>query len=109
LWERKKIIDDAAARVLKELTNLDGLYLEQLHTYGECKRDRLERTISVAYFALIDINRYKKQISWEYHAEWFSVHEIPSVIFDHRIMIEGAIRNCSIRRLCNLFYLNCYL
>ena len=53
-------------------------------------RDPIERTASVAFFSLIDINQYTKQISHEYHAEWFSLHKIPEVIFDHKEMIDMA-------------------
>jgi len=45
----------AAARVLKDLTGLDGFYMEQLHAFTEPDRDTAERTISIAHFALIDI------------------------------------------------------
>ena len=48
--------DEAAVRVLKKLTGLDGVYLEQLQTFSRPDRDPIERTISVAYFALIDTN-----------------------------------------------------
>ncbi|HEY2721324.1 MAG TPA: NUDIX domain-containing protein [Chitinophagaceae bacterium] len=82
--------DNAAQRVLKQLTGLDNVYLEQLSAFGEPKRDPLERTASVAYFSLLDIHKYEKQISDEYHAEWFHLKKIPSLIFDHRKMIEMA-------------------
>ena len=82
--------DDAAARVLKELTGLDGLYMEQLHAFTEVDRDTVERTISVAYFALIDIQKYKKQIIDYYHPAWFSINELPDLIFDHSKIVELA-------------------
>jgi 8-oxo-dGTP diphosphatase len=82
--------DDAATRVLKKLTGLEGVYLEQLHTFSEPSRDPIERTISIACFALIDIHRYEKQISDEYHPEWFPLDKIPGLIFDHKKMISMA-------------------
>ncbi len=82
--------EDAAARVLKELTGLDGLYMEQLHTFSEVDRDTVERTISVAYFALIDIQKYKKQIIDYYHPAWLSINELPNLIFDHSQIVELA-------------------
>src|SRR5438874_7784220 len=54
--------DEAASRVLKELTGLEGVYMEQLNAFSKVNRDPLERTVSIAYFSLIDINKYKKQI-----------------------------------------------
>lgn len=82
--------ENAAQRVLKQLTGLDNVYLEQLYAFGDPHRDPLERTASIAYFSLIDIAKYEKQINHEYHAEWFSLKKIPSLIFDHKQMIDMA-------------------
>lgn len=83
-------VDDAASRILADLTGLKNVYLEQLHTFGDPNRDPVERTIAVAYFALIDIQKYEKQLSKEYHAEWFPLNEMPELIFDHSKMVEMA-------------------
>lgn len=82
--------DEAAVRVLKKLTGLDGVYLEQLQTFSRPDRDPIERTISVVYFALIDTNQYEKQITDEYHPEWFPLDKIPKLIFDHKKMVALA-------------------
>lgn len=82
--------DDAASRVLKKNTGLEGIYLEQLHIYGEPHRDPIERTLSVGYFALIDIHKYEAQLSDEYQAEWFLISESPKLIFDHAKMVADA-------------------
>ncbi|MCW3091796.1 MAG: hypothetical protein JWP81_2865 [Ferruginibacter sp.] len=86
----KESAEAAAARVLKQLTGLDGLYMEQLHTFSEHDRDTVERTVSVAFFALIDIQRYKKQINEDYHPAWFSINDLPDLIFDHNEIAELA-------------------
>jgi 8-oxo-dGTP diphosphatase len=86
----KESAEDAAARVLKELTGLDGLYMEQLHAFTDIDRDTVERTISIAYFALIDIQKYKKQIIDYYHPAWFSINELPDLIFDHSKIVALA-------------------
>lgn len=82
--------DDAAVRVLKKNTGLDGIYLEQLQVYSKPNRDPIERTLSVAYFALIDIQKYSTQLNNDYQAEWFLIKESPQLIFDHNIMVEDA-------------------
>jgi len=82
--------EEAAQRVLKQLTGIDSVYLEQLYAFGYPHRDPLERTASIAYFSLIDIHKYEKQISHDFHAEWFSLKKIPSLIFDHKDMIQMA-------------------
>jgi 8-oxo-dGTP diphosphatase len=85
-------LDQASNRILKQLTGLDGVYLEQLHTFGETQRDPIERTVSTAYFALIDIHKYETQLSNDYHAEWFPLKRVPKLIFDQQEMVEAAKR-----------------
>ena len=86
-------LDEAAGRILYQLTGLRSVYLEQLQTFGHPDRDPIERTISVTYFALIDIHKYEKQISSEYNAAWFSFNKSPNLIFDHSYMVELARKN----------------
>ena len=88
--QNKETLGDAAARILKQLTGLENVYLEELHSFSKLNRDPVERTLSLAYFALIDIHKYEKQISTEYHAEWFPLKKIPKLIFDHNKMVTAA-------------------
>lgn len=81
---------NGATRVLKKLTGLGDVYMEQLFAFGDPQRDPMERTVSIAYFSLIDIHQYEKQISHDYHAEWFPIKKIPTLVFDHLAMIELA-------------------
>ncbi|MCJ8167008.1 NUDIX hydrolase [Pontibacter sp. E15-1] len=83
-------LDEAANRILEELTGLKNVYLEQLHTFGSPHRDPVERTVAVTYFALLDIQKYEKQLSQDYHAEWFPLNDMPELIFDHMAMVEMA-------------------
>lgn len=84
-------LDGAAKRILHQLTGLHDVYLEQLHAYGSPDRDPIERTVSIAYFALIDIKKYSKQLNDQYHAEWFKIKEVPDLIFDHPKMVKAAM------------------
>ena len=86
----KENFDRGGARILKQLTGLEGVYMEQLHAFGHPDRDPHERTISVAYFALIDINKFENQISSDFHAEWFPLKKIPKLVFDHNNMVTKA-------------------
>ncbi|AWW31392.1 DNA mismatch repair protein MutT [Echinicola strongylocentroti] len=83
-------LDQAANRILKKLTGLEDLYMEQMHTFSKPDRDPVERTIAVAYVALIDIQKYEQQISDKFQAHWFSMNELPHLIFDHEDMVEMA-------------------
>ncbi len=87
---KEESFEDAANRILLELTGLSGVYMEQMHAFGGINRDPIERTVSVAYFALIDIHRYETRINSQFHPEWFSVNKLPALIFDHREMVNMA-------------------
>ncbi len=82
--------DQGTARILKQLTGLEGVYMEQLYAFGQPARDPVERTVSIAYFALIDIHKYEKQFGNDFHGEWFPLNKIPKLIFDHGQMVEMA-------------------
>jgi 8-oxo-dGTP diphosphatase len=85
-------LDQAAYRILEDLTGLRDVYLEQLYTYGEVKRDLDARVISVAYYALININKYDEELGRKHGAQWFSIDDIPPLIFDHDEMVAKAMR-----------------
>ena len=88
--EEDESAEEAAVRVLKGLTGLDGLYMEQLHCFSDPKRGGAERIISVTFFALIDIQKYNQQINEDYHPAWFSINQLPELIFDHSVIAELA-------------------
>lgn len=95
--QKKESTDEAAVRILKTLTGLEGIYLEQLQVFSDINRDPIERTVSVTYFALIDISKYQNQLNDQYHAEWFPLNEIPELIFDHKEMVAYAKRNLRLK------------
>ena len=84
-------LQQAADRILFELTGLTEVYLEQVSTFGEPTRDPIERTVSIAYFALINVPDYETRISHAYDAQWFSMSDLPELLFDHREMVDMAV------------------
>ena len=83
-------VDDAAKRVLAELTGLENVYMEQVGTFGAIDRDPGERVISVAYYALININEYDRNLVQQHNAHWAEINEIPPLVFDHPQMVKQA-------------------
>ena len=64
-------LDEAPKRILKNETNVDNIYLEQLYTFGSVKRDPRMRVVSTSYIALIDKNRLTNNLSS--NASWFDI------------------------------------
>ncbi|TDD99451.1 NUDIX hydrolase [Flavobacterium cellulosilyticum] len=90
-------LDSAAIRILDRYTGIHDIYMEQLHAYSDIDRDPVERTISVAYFALINIENHNAELIQNYEAQWFSVANAPKLIFDHNSMLRHAIRRLRYR------------
>lgn len=97
--KKDETLNNAASRVLNLYTGLNDVYMEQLYTYSEVDRDPVERTISVAYYALINIENHNEALIKNYDAQWFSVSEMPKLIFDHDEMVSQAIRRLRRRTL----------
>lgn len=85
-------LEQAAARILFDLTGLTNVYLEQLYAFGDPYRDPIVRTISVAYFSLVKVADYESKLSDTFQARWFSIYDLPPLLFDHGDMVELAIK-----------------
>lgn len=93
LVKNDESLKDAVGRELKEETNVEVNYFEQLFTFGDdIHRDSRNRVISIAYFALVDSS--KLEIKADTDAEnvkWFPLNEIPVLAFDHDKMVAMAV------------------
>lgn len=67
-------LHEGALRELKEETNIDNIYMEQLYTWGDVGRDPRTRVISVAYMSLLDSKTLQIKASDDADdAKWFTV------------------------------------
>ena len=105
-------LDEAATRVLGELTGLDHIYLEQFAAFGDPARLASEgdqhwleqirenpeaRVVTIGYFSLIRPENFEIHVSsFAKNADWYELNEVPSLAFDHdEILIKGleALKN----------------
>jgi 8-oxo-dGTP diphosphatase len=100
-------LDDAARRVLRELTNLSDLYLEQFGTFGnpnrlskpedkrwlQATREVPEaRVITVAYYSLVKLEKYiPAASSFAKSASWVNIKDVGTLAFDHNEILNKAI------------------
>ncbi|KKS94913.1 MAG: NUDIX hydrolase [Candidatus Collierbacteria bacterium GW2011_GWB1_44_6] len=78
-------LDRAAIRELGEESGVENIYLEQLYTFGDPKRDPRTRVISVTYMALGAKTDWGLKASGDVSAaKFFSVDNLPKLAFDHQ-------------------------
>jgi ADP-ribose pyrophosphatase YjhB (NUDIX family) len=89
---KEESLDQTAQRVLRELTGLDNVFMEQVGSFGAIDRDPGERVVSTAYYALINIEDYDPELAMLHNAHWVKLSELPPLIFDHKQMVDKALR-----------------
>ena len=89
--ENNEDIDAAAYRELKEETNIDNVYVEQLYTWGA-----KDRAVSVSYMALVNSEQLNIQAGDDAEeAKWFTVQysTMATTLEDGKGSVLGKERN----------------
>lgn len=89
--QEKESADEAAIRILKRTTGLDQIYMEQVAAFSAPGRESAARVISIAYYALIRLDKHDVELVHRYGADWFSLQTKPALIFDHDEMVLKAL------------------
>jgi len=85
-------LEEAAYRELKEETNVNNVYLEQLYTFWDPKRDPRWYVVTVSYLALSPREKLTlKAGSDAKEAKFFPVDKLPKLAFDHNKIINYAL------------------
>jgi 8-oxo-dGTP diphosphatase len=105
-------IDHAAKRILKGLTGIDSIYLEQFHTFGNEERLSKEKdqlwikslglnianhVITIGYYSLINTNLMQLPRHNERNVKWFPVTELPELAFDHEFILTKALEHLRLK------------
>ncbi len=86
-------IQVAAQRILRDLTGISELFMEQTKVYGKVDRHPAGRVITSAYYSLIDIAKHDPHASaWAEGAYWVDVEDKPELAFDHDEILEDALQ-----------------
>lgn len=85
--------DAGAKRELQEETGLDDIFMEQLYTFSQPNRDPRGWVVSVAYYALVNLNEQLVAAGDDArNARWFSIDKIPQLAFDHAKILHVALQ-----------------
>ena len=91
-------LDQAAARVLEELTGVKNIYMEQVAAFGCIDRFPLHRVVTFSYYALINPEHYYLKAGIKAKAvKWFRINEVPKLAFDHNQILENALNRLRAR------------
>lgn len=85
-------VDFAVRRVLKDLTGLTDVFMTQTNTYGQVGRHPIGRVVTVAYYSLVNADKYQPLAnSWADHVSWIDLETVPQLAFDHNQIVQDAI------------------
>ncbi|MDE5492102.1 NUDIX hydrolase [Elizabethkingia meningoseptica] len=86
-------LDDAVKRELYEEAGIKPDFLEQLYSFGDVGRDPRNRVVSVAYLGLVNPSYFELFADSDAEdAQWFSIHKLPQLAFDHQKIIDTALK-----------------
>ena len=85
--------EKAALRVLKDKAGVHNVYIEQLYTFPGSGRDPRGNVITVAYFALVPLEKIKINKSDATQTPtFFSIKKLPILAFDHNRITDYGLR-----------------
>lgn len=84
-------LENASYRVLQERTGLEDVYLEQVYTFGSVTRHPSGRVVTTAYYALVNINSHKLQLTHN-ELHWHPVENLHTMAFDHRQILGTCLK-----------------
>lgn len=99
-------LDQAASRVLQELTGLKTVNLMQFKAFGSkdrtrdprdvhwlerAQKARVERIVTIGYLALVKIEKTHDRSLDEHQAEWVSLTDVKDLAFDHNLIVKEAM------------------
>ncbi len=103
---RDENLDDAARRVLSELTGIDDIALTQFKAYGSNNRTKnprdvlwleraqkahVERIVTIAYFAIVKLDKMLEKVVDDHSAVWVPLAEVGELAFDHNQIVSDAV------------------
>lgn len=99
-------LDEAAQRVLHELTGVKNVNLMQFKAFGSKNRtsnpkdvlwleraiqSRVERIVTIAYLAMVKIDRTLDKNLDASQAGWMALEDVQTLAFDHNLIIKEAL------------------
>ena len=100
-------LDEAAQRVLRELTGIGDVALQQFKAFGSKDRTRnlrdviwleraqqahVERIVTVGYLAVVKLDAAMMRVVNRENALWHPIDSLGTLAFDHNIIVDEALK-----------------
>ncbi len=83
-------LDISVAKAVKQWTNQESTYIEQLKAFTKVFRNPTGRVINVAYYALVKLEEEIITQTADFSGVWYDYNDIPELAFDHNEIIDYA-------------------
>ncbi|MFH1511379.1 MAG: NUDIX domain-containing protein [Candidatus Woesearchaeota archaeon] len=99
-------LEQAVRRELEEETGVRNIFLKKLHAFGDVNRDPRGRTVTIPFLAIINAEKISLRATTDAElARWYSVYELPALAFDHKQIIDDALKELRFEiQLTNIAY-----
>lgn len=89
--QKDETLEGTAARLLRDLVNVENVPVRQVSTYSSLDRHPVRRVITTSYFALVSPEDHDP-IAREHldQVMWCKLDELPELGFDHRQILDDA-------------------
>ncbi|MDA9774082.1 NUDIX domain-containing protein [Saprospiraceae bacterium] len=84
-------LDEAAHRILEYWTGNESLYLEEVKSYSAIDRHPLGRVITVAYYSLVEIKKFRFDETHKKRLKWVDVNQVKDLAFDHDMIFNECL------------------
>ncbi len=101
--KKDESLEDAAERILCQITGLSDIFMDQVSTFSKPDRDSGARVISTGFYTLIRIDQtVPLNHGSEYDACWIPIKDIPELVFDHNLIFQKALEKLQVRASIDL-------
>lgn len=84
--------DCTAERLLDQCHIAQNIFLRQLRTYCDSNRTPMNRIITIGYYGLINMEKYRiNYAKLNSTVQWRKIKEVPELIYDHNAILDQSL------------------
>ena len=84
-------LEETAKNAIISMTGIENVYVEQIKAYGKSQQDEEHGLVSVAYYSLINVADYDKELMTRYELKWVDADKVPQLWSNLNQVVEDGI------------------